>query len=377
MPETSEFTRRWSGYICPDCRFVFRVPKNHDGVGLVCPSCRRLLKLPVAGEALPQLVLQAPEVPVLPLEESVSPVPELRKRHRRLAKEKQATTPTWELGSWGRSRRPEKILMAAMIGGAVLLVGVAVFISRRTNSSTETPPTPGLVMAPIELPADGVQSEEVPDVGAFLRVAEPMAKTFLESKSIPELLAVVRHPGITAKRISERFPEGTISPVGLQSFADDGAVRIERSNASVKVRIGNFELRDLFFARTKDGWKIDWESWVGWSDLPWEEFMEKAPTASKRFRVRLKPIIYYNFGFADDRKWRSYLIESTDGQHRLFGYVERGTRVDELINLTDSPSAVDYILDLCFPADNIGRNQVLITDRIAEGWVEPDSIDSR
>ena len=376
MSETSEITRRWSGYICPDCRFVFRVPKNHDGVGLVCPSCRRLLKLPTTGEALPQLVLLDPEVPVLPLEESVPLVPELRKR-RRKGKEKQAAVPSWEMGSWGRSGRPEKVLMAAMIGGAVLLVIIAVIISRRTNSSSDMPSTPGMVMAPIELPADGVPAEELPDVGAFLRVAEPMARTFLEAKSIPELLAVVRHPGITAKRISERFPEGVITPVGLQTFADDGAVRIEHSNASVKVRIGNFELRDLSYARTKDGWKIDWESWVGWSDLPWEEFMEKAPTTSRRFRVRLKPIIYYNFGFADDRKWRSYLIESTDGQHRLFGYVERGSRVDDLINFTDSPSGGDYILDLCFPADNIGRNQVLITDRIAEGWVEPDSIESR
>ncbi|OYV02513.1 MAG: hypothetical protein CFE26_22095, partial [Verrucomicrobiales bacterium VVV1] len=108
----------------------------------------------------------------------------------------------------------------------------------------------------------------------------------------------------------------------------------------------------------------------------WDEFKEKQPKTPTRFRVRLKPIIYYNFGFSDDRKWRSYLVESPDGNHRLFAYVERGSRVDDLINFADNPGGRDYVLDLRFPADNPGSNQVLIEDRIAEGWVEPEPTDS-
>ena len=56
MPDTMESARRWSGYVCPDCRFVFRVPRDHDGKGIVCPSCRRMLKIPTALDVAPPLL---------------------------------------------------------------------------------------------------------------------------------------------------------------------------------------------------------------------------------------------------------------------------------------------------------------------------------
>jgi hypothetical protein len=312
--------------------------------------------------------------PLDAIEESKTPKGEVRKRRRRASRQKEIAAPSWENGSKFRKKRPEKLLMTFMLVGAGLLVLVAVLLSTRSKSPAATKVPPIVSQPPMPPPTQAAPAEEndLPDVGEFLRLAEPMARSFLNAGTVTELLRFVRHPEITSKRLNERFPDGRIQPPGLQTFADNGAVQLERTNVTVKIRIGNFEQRDLSFARTRDGWKIDWESWVGWSDMPWETFAEKAPTTPSRFRVRIKPIIYYNFSFSDDGKWRSYLIESPDGQHRFFGYVERGSPVDALINLADTPSGGDFILDLAFPADNSGRNQVLIKDRIAVGWVEPE-----
>jgi uncharacterized protein YbaR (Trm112 family) len=65
VPATQESARRWSGYVCPDCRFVFRVPRDHDGKGLICPSCRRLLRIPGPDDTPPPLLapLRAVESP--------------------------------------------------------------------------------------------------------------------------------------------------------------------------------------------------------------------------------------------------------------------------------------------------------------------------
>lgn len=380
MPGTTEITRRWSGYICPDCRFVFRVPKDHDGRGLVCPSCRRLLKLPVPGEELPPLVIpQAePAEPLIQSAQSVSSLPqrEVRRRRRRHSKTKESDAPDWEQGQGRRSASSEKILMGAMIGGAALLVAVALFVFLRSKR-VEHPPAAILPKPPVDTPAIARPvSDETPDVGAFLREAEPLARSFLQARTVAELLAVVRHPTITGPRIQERHPDGQIKPPGIESFAEGGAVVLNQSTAVVKVRTATFEEREVSFYRSAEGWKIDWESWVGWSDMPWDEFKDRQPKTPTRFRVRLKPIIYYNFGFSDDQKWRSYLVESPDGNHRLFAYVERGSRVDNKINLADSPGGGDYVLDLRFPADAAGGNQVLIEERVADGWVEPDPADS-
>lgn len=63
MSEAPKSKRRWSGYVCPDCRLVFRIPMDHDGRGVVCPACIRLLKIPVQGESLPPLVVHSAEQP--------------------------------------------------------------------------------------------------------------------------------------------------------------------------------------------------------------------------------------------------------------------------------------------------------------------------
>ncbi len=317
--------------------------------------------------------------PVEHVVETEASVPGVRKRRRRSSSEKKSSTPSWEHDARTRSRSSEKRVMASMVGGAVLLVLVAILFASRPKSSTGLPPVTTDSFTPSEYqPLEGSESptEALPDVPTFLHSAQPLAKAFLEATTVPELLATVRSPEISSKRMALSYPDGKVQPSGLQSFAEDGAVKIEASTAAVKVRIGNFEERDLYFFRTRDGWKVDWESWVGWSDLSWDTFAEKAPREPNRFRVRVKPIIYYNFGFSDERKWRSYLIESPDGSHRFFGYVERGSRVDGLINLADNPTGGDFILELAFPVENTGRNQVLINDRIAVGWVEPEKVES-
>lgn len=336
------------------------------------------MKLPVEGEEPPALVLarqEAPEPVILKAQEEPAPQGELRKRRRRLGKDKDSVTPSWEHQHGRRPLRSEKTLMISMIGGVTLLLAAALVVFLKSKP-VEAPPAP-ITMAPIEvtplkpvLPVD-----DTPDVGAFLREAEPLTKTFLQARTVQELLPVVRHPKITGPRIQELHPDGMLKPPGLESFAEGGAVVLEKGTAVVKVRTGTFEERNISFCKTAEGWKVDWESWVGWSDLSWEEFKEKQPKTPTRFRVHIKPIIYYNFGFSDDHKWRSYLVESPDGNHRLFAYVERGSRVDDLINLADTPGGGDYVLDLRFPADSPGTNQVLIEDRIAEGWVEPEQTD--
>jgi hypothetical protein len=59
VPETqsaNEKARRWGAYVCPDCRFIFRIPMDHDGIGTVCPSCRRMLRIPKEGDSVAPLM---------------------------------------------------------------------------------------------------------------------------------------------------------------------------------------------------------------------------------------------------------------------------------------------------------------------------------
>jgi len=66
VSDSSANRRRWSGYVCPDCRLVFRLPMEHDGKGAVCPGCARMLRIPGPGEKLPPLVVPSPRDKSLP-----------------------------------------------------------------------------------------------------------------------------------------------------------------------------------------------------------------------------------------------------------------------------------------------------------------------
>ncbi|RYD23361.1 MAG: hypothetical protein EOP87_26570, partial [Verrucomicrobiaceae bacterium] len=60
LPRVSETVtaRRWNSFVCPGCRCVFRVPRDHDGKGVVCPACRIMLRLPGPDDELPPLMSQ-------------------------------------------------------------------------------------------------------------------------------------------------------------------------------------------------------------------------------------------------------------------------------------------------------------------------------
>ena len=138
---------------------------------------------------------------------------------------------------------------------------------------------------------------------------------------------------------------------------------------SIHVRTKDYQEKLMSFIETPDGLKIDWESWAGWSPMTWADFTANKPTGALPFRVKLMPVEYYNFGFSDDGKWRSFRLESPDGEHSLYGYVERKTLPDSQIHLAPEQKHLALTLLLRFPENIESRNQVIIERVVAEAWL--------
>lgn len=206
----------------------------------------------------------------------------------------------------------------------------------------------------------------------FVSEAEPLARRFLTAKSVDEMLAVVYQPQAVAQKIRDYYPQGKITPAGLSKFDVDGAIKSQKMIHRVMVQTGDFEKRELAFAATREGLKIDWESWVGWSALSWNELLAKRPEHGTDMRVLLTNADYYNYFFKDDKKWRSYRIESADGEHVIYGYVPRDsdleTRLDRFLKL-DTPQC---ILKLHFVHDSGQTKQVVIDDLVWNSWTQID-----
>ncbi len=365
-----ESARRWSGFVCPDCRFVFRVPRDHDGKGIVCPSCRRILRIPAAGDAPTPLIVALRSTMA---EEGVADdTANGARKKRRGRKPDRSENLEWERNYRPLRRGERKQMRLMLIGGGTLfaLIVVGVIVALRGGK-----PLAKLTAVP-QVPANKSSGAATAgplnkrDEAALAAEAGSLARKFLEATRVEELLPLVRNPEIVESRIRKFYPEGKIPAAGLSQFSGGGNGEIRGAIISYSVRTRDQDERAMAFVDGPQGLKVDWESWVGWSEISWKEFLATKPTASRVFRVSLTPVDYYNFEFKEDLKWQSYRLESPDHEISVYGYVEKGSALDKQIRPASDVKAVLLMLSLKFSEGGLSSNQVLIERLVADGWVE-------
>ena len=373
VSETMESARRWSGFVCPDCRFVFRVPRDHDGKGIVCPSCRRILKIPAPGDTPPALVVPLRKVSAEMVNDEGQTL--IAKRRRRGNKVDPLGNLTWE--SQPRDiRHGEKQQMRMMLMGGgglfvLLVIGVLVTMYGRSN---EKVPAPGSVpKQTVESPKAAPPAVAQRSDASLASEAEVVARKFLLATQVDEILPLIRHPKRLESPIRQYYKDGKIAPLGMSKFYSNGLTATRGLTTSFSITTRDQEERIMAFVDGPQGLKIDWESWVGWSDISWETFLSSKSTTAHVFRVTLALIDYYNFDFRDDAKWQSFRLESSDQQHAIYGYVEKGSLLEKQIQPSGDTTARPMMLSLRFSEGGTSSSQVLIDRLVCEGWVEDDS----
>jgi len=328
-------------------------------MGVICPSCRRVLRIPSPDEQTPALVV--------PL-----PLPENRGRgKRRRRRSRRGKSEQWESEhrtSAGGSRTETRHMRWMLAGGSVLLALCVALVTRAMLGESGGDGAGSLDGGgggtTVEVPVTAAISD-----AAFLSLAEPLATQFLSATRVDELLPLVRNPQQAEARMRAFHGGDAIDPEGLAAFNTRNEVQRQDPFISVIVRTGDYFEKNMAFVKTPDGLRIDWESWAGWSPVPWRDFLASKPASPAHFRVNLRPVEYYNFGFSDDRKWRSYRLDSPDGEHSLYGYVERGSVVDSMIQLPPEIRTAPLTLLLGFPEGVESRNQVVIQQVLSENWL--------
>lgn len=200
--------------------------------------------------------------------------------------------------------------------------------------------------------------------------AEALARRFLNAVTVDEMLGTVRNPEQAESRMRGFYPEGKVVAPGMSQF-NSGAGLVTRGKLhSFPVLTRDHEERSLAVIETPQGLRIDWESWVGWSDIPWQQFLAEKSAESHVFRVILASVDYYNFGFSDDQKWQCYRLESPNLEHTIYGYAEKNSALDAKLRPTAGGQSVLMTLALKFPPDAQSDSQVEIERLVCEGWVE-------
>lgn len=240
-----------------------------------------------------------------------------------------------------------------------------------SGNEKESPPLPP-AGRPATKPDAGNEARKSPDDWFDSVAAEKLSRRFLEAAAVEDILPLVRDADRVGPLIRAAHPDGKINPEGLQTFgASDLAVPRGRSSIFVPIETGAFEKRWIPIVRTRDGMKIDWEGWTGRPGIPWEDFVTVRPREAVVMRVRIQTVDYYNLSFSDDSRWKSYQITSPDGEHVLYGYVERGSALHGFLGDRLSGEGVERMVSLAihFPPGENTRDQVVIDRLVSEDWV--------
>lgn len=345
-----------------------------------------MLRIPATGEETAPLMAPLKRIGFA---DDDTPLPrgEKRSRSKRKKKKAEAEIPGWDAsaGTWRSSRKKGKLIPHVIAGWSLVIAaicGVAYILVKidGTGRTTEdiTAGKAKLSQVPLLLPDEELEDPiELPKIMQrketdLLTVAKPIAEAFLTATRVDQLLPLVRDRERVQPHILAHYPDGKIEPPGLSKFNATGRVNYKDTFAAISIQTPDFKTKQLAFVDGLDGLKIDWESWVGWSEMPWNKLIESRPTQSTLIRATLKWIEYYNFDFSDESKWRSYSLISPNGEHALYGYAERNSLLDQRLRPGERSSSVAVTLRIRFPEDGETRNQTVIEEYVADGWVIPD-----
>jgi hypothetical protein len=373
-----ENRRLWSAYVCPACRLVFKYPDNEREQGVACPACLQVLQIPE---------LNSTEFAFMPDKRDLEGVPEkkIRKRHKNPQRDGQ--------NSWENEKKPKLVrkgqrkhnhtpmLIAGFVLSICLLVWLSFFIlgtDKRENAPSAAPNTSVKVIEPAPSSASNLskpdtEAPHLEENSPTINEAENLARKFLAAQTVEELRGLIRHPEVSIPRIMKLHPDGRINLGGLRKFNPSEQIRQSGNLISTTVRTNELDERLIVFIITPEGVQIDWESWEGWCEMSWQEFMSTRPAEGKIFRVKLNDTNYYNFDFSNESKWISYTLLSRDEQHQIYGYIERNSALEPELAGIQKSSDRFLTLSLKFPPNSTSNNQVIIERIVSDGWVTLDT----
>lgn len=363
VAESSIQPRRWNAFVCPECRHVFRVPGNHDGRGVVCPSCRRMLRLPLKGESTPPLVLPKHEGP--------------KKESSKARRDRHSAEIFDE--TFAKKERTDPTIIRIIIAGAMtlalaLLAGI--FWPRGEHSpggeSTENLLPPGLIELP-EPPSKNIPTDTLsPDL--VRRQLQPVVEAFMEAPTLKEASMPCRRSTRTLLRMQKFHGDDYYAP-GFRDFVWNQSMTRDGNWAVLEIEDKEFRKRPMALVLEGSEWRIDWESWAGWSEIALNDLREIQPKEPVLVRVTVEPIEYYNFSFANESEWSAYRLADPDLVETLYGYVPSVGALDLQLKPDPGEKNLRYTLRVSFPEGAQSNNQVTIDEIVTRGWLvkEEDS----
>jgi hypothetical protein len=323
-------------------------------------------------------------MPLAPSGEMVKPLQRLSpERSPNFTPKHEADLSAEAMGNWGGDssesnspafRRTLTLAIITLLAGAILVTG---FMLRSYFS-----PRDHAAATPEENPTKNVE------------LGKETLSRFFNAKTVEEMAKEVRHPEMTLPRMKSFYAQGGI-PRQKAEFTIDWREQDNWARGGVDfifttLRIDGSKEMAASLEIPKDGsaLKLDWESFVAWSEVPWSEFLKTTSEKSGDFRVTITPIDYYNGFYSDRTKYHAFLVKDAGNFGTCYAYCDvnsaLGIRLHECVRearksgqvITPTGAEVEQglarvILRLHFLPEGKKFNQAAIDALVWSDWLVP------
>lgn len=188
-----------------------------------------------------------------------------------------------------------------------------------------------------------------------------------------EMVTRLRHGDLmlpTLERFADR-PEAGRLPERIA--ARSAGLQVVEELPILLVQLSDPRFREAAFLleeQTGD-WLLDWESFVGYSQLGWDDLREQLPTEAVFVRGYATLSDYYNFEFDSPSELLCVRIDSPDNFHAIYAYVDRTSELAEEVVAQLARGRVRPVLaEVRYPGGASHDNQVILDEVVAWRWLD-------
>ena len=200
-------------------------------------------------------------------------------------------------------------------------------------------------------------------------------ESFLAAPNYLERSKFVRDRKRVEPLMKKFYATNPDNPTKFRKLTERDKMSVRDSYIFRRFQTEDFVDKPIAFERQEDGsFLVDWESYVGYCEIPWKKIVKTRSTRPFLVRCLLSEGDYFNNGFDDD-EWVCVRLEDGDRNYSFYAYAKKGSALDLKLKDVLKPDGTTYVtVKVAYPEDESGgKNQLLLKEILTRGWVLPVS----
>ena len=210
---------------------------------------------------------------------------------------------------------------------------------------------------------------------------ETILRGFLSAKTVEERLKYVRHPDRVKPLMLDHHRRFPIQSYRYKEVSEYTTIPLKkRPFVALSVRIAEGKNFPILLEDVEKGYLVDWESFVSYQPIAFEDYLKKRPTIPIDLRVYGSFDDFYAYEFLEEDGYLCVRMTAKHTDQVIFGYVKEGTTTaSEMKKHLEAPpgrsKTQPFILRVRFLPESKAPRSVVIDKIVSTFWAYPTNPD--